>query len=97
MLGIHMKKYQFLINKREGARLKHCRDSKAFAEYSNYMDDTYENIEEYNPIKESKTWIIFDDIIADMLINKKRNLIATELFIRDGNLHISLVFITKKY
>ena len=41
-------KYQLLINKREGVGLKHCNDLKAFIEYSNTIDDIYENIEEYN-------------------------------------------------
>ena len=52
------------------------------------MDDIYENIEEYNPNVEPKNSIVFDDIIADMLSNKKLNLIVTELFIRSGKLHI---------
>ena len=38
-------KYQLLINKRKGVRLKYCNDSKAFIEYSNNMDDVYKNIE----------------------------------------------------
>ena len=40
-----------LINKREGAALKHCNDSIAFIECSNYMDGIYENIGKYNPNK----------------------------------------------
>ena len=35
------------------------------------MGDIYQNIKEYNPNKKSKTLIIFDDMIADMLFNKK--------------------------
>ena len=35
------------------------------------MDGIYKNIQEYNPDKECKILIIFDDIIADMLCNKK--------------------------
>ena len=46
------------------------------------MDDIYKNIEEYNPNKKRKTLIFFDDMIADMLSNKKINPIITELFIR---------------
>ena len=48
-------------------------------EYSNDMDDIYKNIEEYNPNKKRKILILFDDIIFDMLGNKKRNPIVTEL------------------
>ena len=66
-------KYQFLINKQERAGLKYLNDSKAFIEYSNDMNDIYKDIEEYNPNKIHKTLIVFDDMIADMLIN--RNLI----------------------
>ena len=42
----------------------------------------------------NKILIVFGDIIADMLSNKKLNPIVTELFIRDRKLNISLVFIT---
>ena len=37
------------------------------------MDDIYKNIEEYNPNKKRKILIFFDDMIADMLNNKKLN------------------------
>ena len=90
-------KYQFLINKRESTRLKHFNDSKAFIEYSNDMQDVYKNIDEYNPDKENKILIVFDDMIADMINNKKLNSIVTDLFIRGRKLNISLVFITQSY
>ena len=51
------------------------------------MDDIYKNIEEYNPNKKCKILIVFDDMIADMLSNKKSNLIVTELFIRGRKLN----------
>ena len=41
--------------------------------------------------------IIFNDMVADMLSNKKLTPIVTELFIRGRKLNISLVFITKSY
>ena len=41
-------KYQFLINKRESAGLKHFNDTQAFIEHSDDMQDVYENIHEYN-------------------------------------------------
>ena len=90
-------KYQYLINKREKVGLNHYDDLKAFIEYSNYMQDVYKNIDEYNTDRERKVLIAFDDMIADMINNKKINLIVTELFIRDRNLNISLVFITQSY
>ena len=58
------------------------------------MDDIYKNIEEYNPNKNCKILIIFDEIIVDMFSNKKLNPIVTELFIRGRKLNISYVFIT---
>ena len=61
------------------------------------MQDVYENIEDYNPIKKRKTLIILDDMIADMINNNKLNPIVTELFIRDRKLNISIVFIMQSY
>ena len=90
-------KYQFLIKKRESIGLKHFNDPKAFIEYSNDMHDVYKNIDNYNPDKENKILIVFDDMIADMINNKKLNSIVTELFIRGRKLNISLVFITQSY
>ena len=72
-------KYQLLINKRKITGLKHFNDSKAFFEYSNYMDGIYKNIEEYNPNKKNKILIIFDDVIADMLSNKILNPIVYQI------------------
>ena len=46
------------------------------------MNDVYKNIDEYNPDKENKMLIVFDDMIADMIHNKKLNSLFTELFIR---------------
>ena len=90
-------KYQFLINKRESIGLKHFNDPKAFIEYSNDMHDVYKNIDDYNPDKENKILIVFDDMIADMINNKKLNSVVSELFIRDKKLNIYLVFITSSY
>ena len=75
-------KYQFLISKRESAGIKHFSDPKAFIGYSNDMQDVYKNIEEYNIGKKRKMLIVFDDMIADMITNKKLNSVVTELFIR---------------
>ena len=61
------------------------------------MQDVYKNIDEYNVDKECKILIVFDDMIADMINNKKLNLIVTELFIRGRKLNVSLVFITQSY
>ena len=61
------------------------------------MDDIYKSIEKYNRNKKRKILIVFDDMIADMLSNKKLNPAVTELFIRGRKLNISLVFIIKYY
>ena len=61
------------------------------------MQDAYENIDEYIIDKERKILIVFDDMIADMIFNKKINSIVTKLFIRGRKLNISLVFITQSY
>ena len=90
-------KYQFLIKKRESTGLRHFNDPKAFIEYSNDMQDVYKNINHYNPDKENKIVIVFDDMIADMINNKILNSIVTELFIRGRKINISLVFITQSY
>ena len=87
-------KYQYLINKREGVGIDHFNDPKAFVEYSNDMRDVYKNIDEYNIDKEHKILIVFDDMIADIIKNKKLNSVATELFIRGRKLNISLALIT---
>ena len=47
------------------------------------MHDVYKNIDEYNPDKENKILIVFDDMIADMINKKKLNSVITKLFIRD--------------
>ena len=61
------------------------------------MQDVYKNIEDYNPIKKRKILIVFDDMIADMINNKKLNPTVTELFIRGRKLNISFIFITQSY
>ena len=80
------------IKIQESAGLKHFNDSKAFIEYSNDADDIYISFEEYNPNKKRKISIAFDDLIANILSNKKLNPIVTELFIRARKLNIYLVF-----
>ena len=90
-------KYQYLINKRERLGINHLNDPRAFIEYSNDMHKVYENIDNYNSDKENKILIVFDDMIADMINNKKLNSVVTELFIRGRKLNIPLIFITQSY
>ena len=58
------------------------------------MDDVYENIHDYNSNRKRKILIVFDDMIVDIMTNKKFQSIIKELFIRCRKLNISLVFIT---
>ena len=57
-------------------------DSKAFIEYLNIMDDVNNNIDDFNLSRERKVLIVFDDMIADNMTNKKFQAAIKELFIR---------------
>ena len=61
------------------------------------MQDIYKNIQEYNLGKKSKVLIVFDDMNADLINNKKLNPVVSEFFIRERKLNISIVFITQSY
>ena len=61
------------------------------------MDVAYDNIYDYNPKRKQKIVVLFDDMIADIMTNKKFQAIITELFIRCRNLSISLIFMTQSY
>ena len=87
-------KYQFLIQKSEDARIKHLNYPKAFIEYSQHMDNVYNNISDYNSTRNRNTLIVFDDMIADIMTNEPFQAIVKELFTRRRKLSISLVFIT---
>ena len=90
-------KYGFLIKKRENTGIEHLNDLNAFIESSNTMDDVYKDIDDYNPSIKRNNLIMFDDMVADIMTNKKFHAIIKELFIRCKKLHISLVFITQSY
>ena len=64
-------KHQYLINKRDSVGINYLNEPKAFIEYSNDMHQVYKNIDNYSPDKENKVLIVFDDMIADMIHNKK--------------------------
>ena len=90
-------KYEFLINNREKAGIKKFSDSNAFIEYSNTMNDVFENIDDYNTKRKRRVLIVFDDMIVDITTNKKLESIIKELFISCRKLNISIVFITQSY
>ena len=61
------------------------------------MNGVYNNTNDYNPRRKIKILIVFDDMIVDIMTNKKFQAIIKELFIRSRKLNISLVFITQSY
>ena len=64
-------KHEFLIKNCENAGIKHVNNLKAFIECSNTMDVVYENMNDYNLSRKRKVLIIFDDMIANIMGNKK--------------------------
>ena len=84
-------------SEKTNALLNLINNPKAFVEYSNDLEDVYKNIENYNPGKKRKMLMVFDNMIADMIKNKKLNQVVTELFIRGKKGNISIVFITQSY
>ena len=86
-----------MIKKWKNVGIKHCNDPNALIQCSNTMDNVYENINDYNPSRKRKFLITFDEMIADIMTNKKFQAIIKELLIRCWKLNISLVFITQSY
>ena len=62
-----------------------------------YIKKKNENIHGYNSSGKRKILIIFDDMFADIMTNKRFQAIIKELFIRCKKLNFSLVFITQSY
>ena len=75
--------------------IRYLNDLNAFIECSNMMDDVYENI--HDPSRRRQILIIFDDMIADIMTNKRFQALIKELFIRCRKINISLAFITQSY
>ena len=90
-------KYKYLIKTREDAGIRHVNNPNTSIVCSNAMDVVYEDIDNYNGKRDKKVLIVFDDMIADIMTNKKFQAIIKELFIRCRKLNISLVFITQSY
>ena len=64
-------KYQHFFKGREKVGVKKLKNPKVFIDFSQTIDDVYENLEDYNPTKKRRLLIVFDDMIADMESNKK--------------------------
>ena len=77
-------KYEHLIKKRENIGIKHLNNPNAFIKCSNTMDDVYQNINDYNPIRKRKK-NVFDDMIADIMTNKKFQALIKECLLDAEN------------
>ena len=86
-----------LINGIENAGNEMLRNRTVFIEYSQTIDEVYENLEDCNPSKKRRALTVFDDMIADMESNNTLSPIVTELFLRGRKLNILLVFISQSY
>ena len=94
---MHEPKYEYLINKRERAGIKNLDDLEAFIEYSDDMNDVFDDINNYNKNRDKKVLIVFDEMIADIEYNKTFKRIIKELFYRARKINVSIVFITQSY
>ena len=86
-----------MIEKSENAGIKNYHDPTTFIEYSKTMDDVFNNIDDCNRKRKRKSLIVFDDMIADIMTNKRFQAIIKELLIRCRKLNVSLVFIRQFY
>ena len=69
-----------LIQGREKVGIKRLKSPKAFIDYSQAIDDVYEDLEDYNSTKGRKVLIVFDDLISDMGANKKIQSLSLKCF-----------------
>ena len=83
--------YQLLINGGEKVGVKSLKNPKAFIDYSQTVDDLYENLEDDNSTRKRRVLIVFDDMIVNLKSNKKLSPVVTELFLRGRKLNTSLV------
>ena len=90
-------KYQLHINEKEKVEIEILKNPKAFIDYSKISGGVYGNFEHYNPTRERRVSIVFDDMIADMGCNKKLSPIVTELFLRRRKPNILLGFVSQSY
>ena len=64
-------KYQLLISGREKVGIEILKNSKAFIDYSQKIDDVFEHFKDYRQRKKRRVLIVFDDMIVDKKPNKK--------------------------
>ena len=90
-------KYQLLIYVREKVGIENLKNPKAFIDYSQTVDNVYENLKGYNPTKKRRVLILFDDMVVDVKSKKTCGPFVTELFLSGRKLNISFVFISQSY
>ena len=83
-----------LINGREKVETEILKNPKVFTDYSQTIDEVYENLEHYNSTNKRRVLIMFEDMIGDKESNKK---LVTELFLKGRKLNVLLVFMWKSY
>ena len=94
---LHEPKYEYLINKREQAGIKNLNDPHTFIEYSDDMNDVFDDIINYNKNRDKKVLIVSDDMIADIEYNKNFKRMIKELFYRARKINVSIVFVIQSY
>ena len=87
--------HEILIKQRKNVGIKHFNDSKAFIQCSNTMDDFMRILMIATQKEINKILTVLDDMIADIMTNKKFNGKIEELFERCKKLNILLVFIAQ--
>ena len=86
-----------MIKKSADPGKQHLNDSNAFIDFSNTVDEVFENVDNYNPCRKKKILVLLDEMIADIMTNKKRQAIIKEKFIRCRTFNTLLVFIMQSY
>ena len=87
-------RYQFLIKRCEDVGIKHLNAPQAIIEYSQYVNDVHSNIVDYNPNRNRKILIEFDDMVADIMTNGKIQAMIKKLL---NYIYIYISFITQSY
>ena len=90
-------KYQLFLNEREKVGLENLKNLKEFIDYSQTIDDAYENVEDYSLTKKRTVLKVFHDMIADMESNEKLSHKVTWIVWRGRKLNISLAFESQSY